>query len=184
MANPMIESMVKAVQQGRKPRNVWETSLTYAPGSTQKLNKDTSASLREGGTVSLKAGSTVTVVGIGGGSSGVDHHVQLPDGREAFIPFYDLGESVRESLADVVMKVTLNKPLPQSVIDWLRNGYYDWGVNMPERPAADSATSVTFYMKAAEQNVLDIAVEELKKLAGTSFKSADFAALTDFYKTL
>lgn len=186
----VIDQMVAAVEEGFTPRSVWETSLTYSPGSAVKVNKATTAQLYpDGGSVSIPEGTKVSIVGVGGGASGVDHHVMLPDGRQAIVPFYNLGESTlkkpsnpveENQLVGSVAKVTLAKPLPQSALDWLKDEYYDWGVNLPSAPQSDSSTSVTFLMKAEDQETLDAAIEALKRVAGASFKSSAAASLTDW----
>lgn len=194
MSHEMIKQMVAAVEEGYTPRSVWETSLTFAPGSTVKVNKATTGKdPQTGAAISVPEGEVVSILGVGGGTSGVDHHVLLKDGRQAVIPFYDLGESslekddgdqVNESLVGVVAKITLTKPLPQSAVDWLKSGYYDYGVALPYKPQADSSSATSFLMKAEDQETLDGAVEALKKVAGSSFKSSSPATLTDWDKAL
>lgn len=193
MIQKMVEQMVAAVEEGYTPRSVWETSLTFAPGSTVKVNKATTGTDPvSGASITIPEGEVVSILGIGGGTSGVDHHVLLKDGRQAIVPFYDLGEaslmredgsSLYESdLIGVVSKITLAKPLPQSAIDWLGGGYFDYGVELPYTPQTDSTSSTTFLMKAEDQDMLDAAIESLKKVAGASYKSDSPASLTDWAK--
>ena len=190
MSNELINQMIAAVEDGYTPRSVWETSLTYAPGSTAKVNKATTGKDPEtGAAVSVPEGEIVSIIGVGGGDTGNDHHVLLKDGRQAFISYYDLGESTlrkdsvdENDLVGIVSKVTLSKPLPQSAIDWMSGGYLDYGVELPHTPQADSSTSTTFLMKAEDQEMLDGALEALKKVAGASYKSAAVSSLTDWAK--
>jgi len=94
----LIENMIGLVQGGFTPRSVWESTMSLHIGSAAKVNKDTTATEYEKDTkIPLKAGDVVTVVALGAGDSGNDHHVQLADGRQAIVPFYDLGESLVES---------------------------------------------------------------------------------------
>jgi len=189
MYNKLIDQMVTAVEAGYTPRSVWETSLTYAPGSTAKVNKATTGKdPSTGAAIAIPEGDVVSIIGVGGGDSGNDHHVLLKDGRQAYVPYYDLGESTlskadeinENDLVGVVSKVTLSKPLPQSAIDWLSGGYVDYGVELPHTPQADSSSSTSFLMKAEDQEMLDGALEALKKVAGASYKSSASASLTDW----
>ena len=192
MTQEMIKQMVAAVEGGYTPRSVWETSLTFAPGSTVKVNKATTGTdPQTGASISIPEGEVVSILAVGGGPSGVDHHVRLKDGRQAIVPFYDLGESSLErdgselnesDLVGIVSKITLAKPLPQSTIDWLAGGYQDYGVELPYAPQADSGSATTFLMKATDQETLDAAIEALKKVAGASYKSDAAASLTDWAK--
>ncbi len=181
----LINSMVTRVTAGHDPDSVWETSMRYGLGNSVKVNKATTA--REEGTgnsVSVPEGTVVTISNIGGGKSGLDHVVRLPDGRNVTVPFADLGEafpdSTNEELVGSVTKVVLSKPLPQSAIDWITSGYMDLGVELPSEPEDDSATSMSFLMKGEDQEMLDFALEDLKKVAGTSFKSSKPASLNDW----
>lgn len=195
MSQEMIKQMVAAVEEGYSPRSVWETSLTFAPGATVKVNKATTGTdPQTGASVSIPEGEVVSILGIGGGPSGTDHHVLLKDGRQAIVPFYDLGEATllrrapydqaiyESDLIGVVSKITLAKPLPQSTVDWLAGGHQDYGVELPYSPQADSGTAITFLMKADDQEMLDAAIEALKKVAGASYKSSTSASLTDWAK--
>lgn len=197
MSQAMINQMVAAVEEGYTPRSVWETSLTYAPGSTVKVNKATTVTdPQSGSTFTIPEGEVVSILAVGGGPSGNDHHVELKDGRQAIVPYYDLGESeLKKSdenlnemsdLVGVVAKITLTKPLPQSAIDWLggvgEGAYADYGVMLPYSPLSDSDSSVSFLMKADDQDTLDSAIEVLKKVSGASYKSDASASLTDWNK--
>lgn len=187
MSSEMIEQMVTAVQDGYRARSVWETSLTYAPGSSVKVNKATSATdPNTGASLTIPEGEVVTILGVGGGPSGVDHHVLRPNGSQAIVPFYNLGEStlkkngasLSEALVGVVKKVVLTKPLPQSVIDWVGGGYADYGVELPDVPMDDSSSAVTFLMKSEDEEMMSSAMDSLKKAAGGSFKSEADSDLT------
>jgi len=112
----LINSMIKAVHEGHDPREVLETSLTYPPGSSVKVNKATTAKDPvSGATFSVPEGTVATILGVGGGESGVDHHVSLPGGKQGIIPFMDLGEAeefsdkekkaMMSSVRDLVKKV-------------------------------------------------------------------------------
>lgn len=93
-SNKLIEKMVRLVQRGHSPQKVWESSLSLHPGSMAQVNKSTTAKAFQGNeSVSVSKGTNVTVVGVGGGESGVDHHVQLPDGKHVVIPFSDLSSA-------------------------------------------------------------------------------------------
>lgn len=95
MRRDILEQMVQAVRKGYTARSVFETSLTWHPGSSVRINKDTTGKLiNDGGDVAIPKGSVVTVVGVGGGESGKDTLCLLPSGQQATIPFYDLGEGV------------------------------------------------------------------------------------------
>lgn len=179
----MIDQMIELVNEGLDPRAVVEATLSLHPGSTAKVNKSTTGKdPHSEATFAIPEGSVVTVIGIGGGDSGTDHHVQLEDGRQAIIPFMDLGESIlqQEELTGAVAKVTLAKPLPQSALDFLSGEYADYGVELPENPEADSAASVTFLMKAEDEESLEMGIDHLKKLAGASFKSSAAATVLDW----
>lgn len=197
MSDKMIEQMVNAVESGFSPRSVWESSLTYSPGSTVKVNKSTSAvDAVSGATFTIPEGEVVSILGVGGGKTGNDHHIVTKDGRQAFINYYDLGESelqqssdeddnkdsIDEGVVGFVKKVTLEKPLPTSATDWLTNGYYDWGVELPDMPSSDTKTAVTFVMKARTQSAMDAAVATLKDRCGSSYKSDADATLEDWAK--
>jgi len=93
-------------------------------------------------------------------------------------------ESVDEDITGSVIKVVLNKPLPQSVVDWVERGYVDYGVELPSVPQADDAKSVTFLMKSEDADMLNSAVESLKKIAGASFKSSADATMIDWNKAI
>jgi hypothetical protein len=41
LESTMMEQMVAAVEDGYTPESVWETSLTFSPGSSVKVNKST-----------------------------------------------------------------------------------------------------------------------------------------------
>lgn len=89
-----IDAMVSMVQDGYTPRSVWEGTLSLHPGSSAKVNKATTGmDPQSGASVSVPEGSMVTIVGVGAGDSGVDHLVQLDDGKKIVIPHADLGES-------------------------------------------------------------------------------------------
>ena len=104
----LIDSMIDAVQAGSDPREVYESSLTYPPGSSVKVNKATTGTdPNTGSSVSVPEGTVVTIIGVGGGESGVDHHVQLPDGDQAVIPFADLGEAEDKGFSDKEKKAML-----------------------------------------------------------------------------
>ena len=191
MSNPLIDQMVSAVEEGYTPRSVWETSLTYAPGSTVKVNKATTGKDPDtGAAVSVPEGEVVSIIGVGGGETGNDHHVLLKDGRQAFIHYYDLGESILQreyidenNLVGVVSKVTLSKPLPQSTVEWLTGGYRDYGVELPYKPQADSSSATSFLMKAEDQEMLDGALDALKRVSGASYKGDASASLTDWVES-
>jgi len=198
MANELIEQMVELVEQGYTPLSVWESTLTYHAGSAVKVNKATTGKDPEtGSSIAVPEGTVVTIVGVGGGESGNDPHVQLPSGQQAIIPFYDLGEGevglskgdaldedVQEELTGVVHKVTLSKPLPQGAVDWLASGYMDYGVELPDTPSDDSASAVSFLMKGEDEETVEAALEGLKKEAGTSFKSSSAATMVDWSATM
>ena len=90
----MVEHMVRLAQRGLKPSKVVESTLSFHPGSSAQVNKDTTAvGYQSNETLSVAKNTLVTIVGIGAGPSGVDHHVRLPDGKQVVIPFYDLNSS-------------------------------------------------------------------------------------------
>lgn len=92
MASKMIEQMVRLVQRGHSPKKVWESSLCFAPGSSVLVNQDTEAKVyMTNESTRVAKGTVVTIVGVGGGNSGVDHHARLPDGKQVIIPFAALG---------------------------------------------------------------------------------------------
>jgi len=190
MANPLIEQMVTAVGKGYRPKHVWESSLNFHPGSPVKVNKATTGELLGGGSVAIPEGSVVTVVGVGGGPSGVDHQVMLQDGRQAVVPFADLGEEVlrarkvSEQITDVAAKVTLSKPLPDGCTAFLTSGYTSMGVELPHTPSSDSDSAMTFYVKAPSTEVMQAFLSQLEKCAGASFKSSAEATLTDYQKAM
>ena len=195
MSSEMINRMVQLVsEEGYTPKSVWESSLSIHIGSTARVNKTTTATeYQTGNSLSVPEDTVVTVIGVGGGHSGADHHVLLPDGRQAVIPFYDLGEgfekegeenTVSEGLTGAVAKVSLTKPLPQSALEWLKGGYMDYGVSLPGTPSDDSEKAVSFMMKSEDQGMLDSALEALKKVAGATFKSSAAATLTDWNKAV
>lgn len=221
MSKPVIEQMVRAVTDGYSPRSVYETSLTYHPGSTVKVNKDTKGmSFPDGAEVAVTKGSLVNIVGVGAGPSGKDHLVRLPDGSQATIPFYDLGESklrrVREDdptrsddepgmaskpEADDeptetddnddpdeddddarVVRVELSKPLSSEAEDWLKSGYKEAGIELPDMPEDDQPDNVTFLMKAKDQEGLGKAIGELKKVAAENIAKIEPASKEDWMK--
>ncbi|MCG8435651.1 MAG: hypothetical protein MJA83_16630 [Gammaproteobacteria bacterium] len=192
MSSDVIDRMVSLVEDGYAPDSVWESSLTFHPGSSVKINQTvTAVDPSTGSSVTVPEGEVVTVLGVGGGDSGNDGHVLRADGAsQAIVPYRAMGENLRkvgenpieESLSDVVAKVTLSKPLPASVVSWLRVGYMDYEVSLPMHPESDSASSITFLMKARDQEMLDMAKEHLKKEAGSSYKSDAVASMTDWEK--
>ena len=194
MSADAIHSMVDLVGQGYTPNSVWESSLTYHIGSSVKINQTISGEDPvSGAAVTVPEGEVVTIIAIGGGNSGNDGHVLRADGEsQAIIPRVALGESLKkvgeettsEDLTGVVTKVTLSKPLPQSVVDWLQGGYMDYEVMLPMNPQSDSATALTFFMKAEDEEMLTMAVDTLKKMAGASYKSDAAATLTDWANSL
>lgn len=191
MASDMIKQMVAAVERGFTPRSVVEATLVYKPGSNVKVNKSTTGvDYHTKASVTIPEGTLVSVVGVGAGPSGVDHHVMLPDGKQVIIPFADLGESIlkrarnrireMELLTGSVVKVSMIKPLPQSVLDWLQVNYMDFGVELPPVPLVDDDSSLVFMMKGESPECLETAIDDLKSWAGASFKSADPVSLTDW----
>ncbi len=188
MASDIVTRMVGLVEKGNDPKHVLESSLSYGPGSSVKVNKATTGTdPQTGGSVSIPEGTLVTILGIGGGDSGSDHHAQLQDGRQVIIPFADLGESFEsndddldEDLTGSVVQVVLSKPLPDGAVSWLEGGFMDYGVQLPSEPMKDDSGSVTFLMKADDKEMLDSALEVLKREAGASFKSSKDASLTDW----
>lgn len=195
MSAEAIERMVALVEQGYTPRSVVESSLTFSPGSSVKVNRTTPATdPSNGSSITVPEGEVVTILGVGGGDSGNDGHVLRADGSsQAIIPYQALGEAlvkedeepgqpIEEGLTGVVSKITLAKPLPQSVTDWLGGGYHDYDVQLPYHPQADSSSSVTFLMKAPDEDMLEMAKDTLKKMAGASYKSDAESNLTDWQK--
>lgn len=189
MGSKLIDMMVSAVEEGYTPRSVVETSLVFGPGARAKVNKATTAKdYHTGAAVTIPEGTVVTVIGVGGGDTGNDHHVMLPNGNQAVVPFYDLGESMLQQehvdemmlTSGVVKKITLSKPLPQSAIEWLEAGYMDFDVELPAVPDKDDDKSVVFMMKGEDEVMLDAAIGDLKTAAGTSFKSVAPASLGDW----
>ncbi len=192
MSSELIEQMVDLVGEGYTPNSIWEHSLTWHGGSEVKVNKATTGhDPITKASISVPEGTVVTIHGTGGGHSGNDPHCRLPDGRQAIIPYYDLGEAhlekvdddgnpISEEITGAVAKVSLTKPLPQSAIDWVGGGYMDYGVELPDMPSADSSSAVTFLMKAEDEETLESAIDSLKKFAGASFKSTSSATLVDW----
>ena len=263
----LIEQMIKSVQDGYTPRSVYEATLTYHPGSTVRVNKDTTGILfPTGGDVSVPHGTIVSIVGVGAGPSGKDHLVRLPDGQQATIPFYNLGESVLrrfksrtedllppdkdkkeddpsrtddepgfppaedddtdlmhpegddevedddklpteaedpdkptetddkdddpaegDAEPDVddderIVRVELTKPLSPEAEDWLKSGYKEAGMDIPELPEDDQPDSVSFLMKAKDQESLGKGIGDLKKVAGESIQKIEPASKEDWDK--
>ncbi len=176
-----VQRMIRQVLEGKDPREVLETSLALHPGSSARVNKDTTASeIYSGDSISVPRGTVPTIYGVGGGPSGADHAARLPDGRNVSIPNADLGESCHEGLVGAVAKITLAKPLPQGTLDWLETGYVDSAVMLSAVPIDDTPTSLVFMMKAADDDALEAGIAVLKGLAGASFKSSVPASLNDW----
>lgn len=98
----LIEAMVKAVEDGYTPESVYETSLTYHPGSKIRVNKATTGKKwPDGGDVAIPKGAVVSVVGVGGGPSGKDTLCRMDNGDQAYIPFYDLYEDTLQKDEDL-----------------------------------------------------------------------------------
>ena len=263
----LVEHMVRAVRRGFTPRSVYETTLTYHPGSQVKVNKDTVGKDNTGGDVSIPGGTVVSVTGVGGGTSGHDFVVALPDGKQVTVPFMDIGESMlvrsrrkvredddddnykkdkKEAAGDIcpncgsadvvsqgsvgggsalkckdcgneytvpkefedssdddkdengdddrnedgddkdedddtrVVRVSLAKPLSAEAEDWLKQGYKESGVELPSMPEHDEPDSVSFLMKAKDQEDLAKAIGELKDVAAENIQKVEPASSEDW----
>jgi hypothetical protein len=139
MSRELINSMVNAVNEGHSPRKVLETSLTYAPGSSVRVNKATRGTDPDtGASVSVPEGTVVTIIGVGGGGSGVDHHVRLESGDQAVIPFMDLGEADDAEFSDKELKAMMS-----SVRDLVKKVAADMvGVKVNMKQGAESTELV------------------------------------------
>jgi len=176
-----VHEMISQVANGANAREVIESSLVFHPGSTARVNKATTAQkYMSDGTVSVPYGTVASIMAVGGGPSGNDHPVLLPDGTQAVIPFNDLGESVEEGLTGAVVKITLTKPLPRSATQWLEGGYVEDGMCIPDVPSNDDQKELTFLMKAADDEAIEIGISRVKRVAGASFKSSAAASLNDW----
>ncbi len=194
----IVDAAVELASMGLDHDKVLEATLSYGPGRRLRVKSGTTATKDGGGSVGVPEGTVVTVIGVGGGRSGVDPVVQLPDGTVATVPFDKVMEGIEssdfdsnddtgddkanEGVVGSVARVTLAKPLPEAARAWLSKGYFEYGISLPPAPESDSASSVTFLMKAEDDDVLESTIELLKKMAGASFKSSKAATLVDWDK--
>lgn len=90
-----VKYAVKLASMGLTPDKVLESSLTFHPGARIRAKVGTSGMKEDGSTISIPEGTVMTVIGVGGGQSGVDPLVQLPSGEIVNVPFDQVMEGVK-----------------------------------------------------------------------------------------